>query len=473
MSARARIVGWMLLLVGLALAVAVVATWLVLLVRLTDQVNAELANEAAELRNYAASARDPDTGGRPDDVAQLFDSFMAINVPDRDEVFLAVIDGEIHRQSPPENDGLGVDAALLRAVAGRETPFRGELDSPAGQVRYAVVPVRVEGDERAGAWVVAILHERQQREVDEVIRVLGITAFGALLLATVAGWLVAGRVLAPIRMVRRTADQIGDSADLSRRLDVTGDDDVAELARTFNRMLDRLEAAFAAQRQFADDAGHELRTPITVVRGHLELMGDDPAERAQTVALVTEELDRMSRIVADLLVLARAGHPDFLNLGDVELADLTVSVAAKARALGDRTWRVAEIAEGHIRADEQRLTQALMQFASNAVAHTGPGDRIEFGSALMDGKAVLWVRDSGPGVPEADRERIFERFVRAGEHRHEGTGLGLAIVRSIARAHGGDTHVEAPPDGGACFVLALPGPDADGGGRPPAPEETP
>jgi signal transduction histidine kinase len=187
-------------------------------------------------------------------------------------------------------------------------------------------------------------------------------------------------------------------------------------------------------------------------------MGDDPADREETLALVTDELDRMNRIVDDLLTLAKAEQPGFLTLDNVELADLTVSVVAKARALGSRTWRVDEVAETRLPADRQRLTQALMQLIANAVRHTSDGDLIAVGSAVRDGRVELWVRDSGPGVPPAERERIFGRFVRGAGRTgaHDGAGLGLAIVRSIAQAHGGDVRLTDAPGGGACFVMSLP-----------------
>jgi two-component system OmpR family sensor kinase len=134
-----------------------------------------------------------------------------------------------------------------------------------------VLPVRVPDDPRPAALVVLEFRDLQRQEVTDAVRVLTLVGFGALAVAGLASWLVAGRVLAPIRLVRQTAERIG-SSDLTRRIDVAGNDDVAQLARTFNHMLDRLEAAFAAQCRFLDDAGHELRTPMTVVRGHLELM---------------------------------------------------------------------------------------------------------------------------------------------------------------------------------------------------------
>ena len=148
-----------------------------------------------------------------------------------------------------------------------------------------------------------------------------------------------GRVLAPLRLLTDTARSITET-DLTRRIPVSGHDEIAELARTFNAMLDRLERAFASQRAFVDDASHELRTPITIVRGHLELLGDDPDERRETVALVTDELDRMSRFVDDLLLLARAERDDFLRVGEVELGALTDELLDKAARSARARWQL-------------------------------------------------------------------------------------------------------------------------------------
>ncbi|WP_199485190.1 sensor histidine kinase [Actinomadura craniellae] len=447
MSARARIVGWVMLVATLALSVSGVATWSILLARLEDRVNAELANETEKLRAYAT--RGP--GRFAPTVADLLTGYLEVTVPDGNETYFSLVDGRAARRSgvePPAR--LDDDRALVARLAVARTPVAGWTDSAVGRVRYAVVPVRVTGDSRRGALVVAVFYDRQRDEVDDAIMVLAGTAFLALCVAGLAGWLVAGRVLAPVRLVRLTAERIGGSSDLSRRLAVTGDDDIAALAGTFNRMLDRLDRAFTSQRQFLDDVGHELRTPITVVRGHLELMGD--ADREETLALVTDELDRMKRMVDDLMLLARSGQPGFLALGQVVLADLTVDVLAKARALGERTWRLDEVAEGVVVADGQRLTQALMQLIANAVRHTGAGDVIAVGSAVRAGEVVLWVRDGGPGVPAAERERIFDRFARGDT---AGAGLGLAIVGSIAEAHGGRAAVRDAPGGGALFELFL------------------
>lgn len=458
-SARARIVGWMLAVVGLALAVSIFATWTILLARLDDRTNLELSNEAEKLRRYAATARDPRTGRTVSDVGELLTGYLALNAPDRWETFFSIVDGKAHKITAiPPPVRLDIDDTLVARLATATTPGGGEIESPKGTVHYAVIPVTVKADPRPGHFVVAILYDRHRDEIVDAMRVLGLSALAALGLAGAAGWFVAGRVLAPVRLIGQTAEQISDSTDLTRRLDVPGDDDVAALAATFNHMLDRLENAFVVQRHFMDDAGHELRTPITVIRGHLELMGDDPRERAETLALVTDELDRMNRIVEDLLTLARAEQPGFLDIHDVEVADLTVSVVAKARALGTRRWRVDEVAEARVPADRQRLTQALMQLVANAVRHTTDDDLIAVGSAVRDGWVELWVRDSGPGVAPAERERIFGRFVRGAGRavNYEGAGLGLAIVRSIAEAHGGNVKVTEAQGGGARFVMSIP-----------------
>ncbi|MEO3871678.1 HAMP domain-containing sensor histidine kinase [Nonomuraea sp. B12E4] len=455
-SARARIVGWMLAVVGLALSVAIFVTAAILLSELDRRVDSELMKEVDKLRRYAESARAQQS---VKDVGQLLEEYLEFNTPDQWEDFFSIVDGQVDMRTftqPPVN--LDADEELVARIARVTTVEDRTIETAQGTVSYAVIPVTVVGDARQGHFVIAIFYDPQREEIADAVRVLGLSALAGMVLAGAAGWFVAGRVLAPVRMMSQTAEQISDSSDLTRRLDVPGDDDVAMLAATFNHMLDRLEKAFVVQRHFMDDAGHELRTPITVIRGHLELMSDDPEDRAETLALVTDELDRMNRIVDDLITLAKAEQPGFLSLDHVEVADLTVSVVAKARALGRRQWRVDEVAEARVPADRQRLTQALMQLVANAVRHTTDDDLIAVGSAVRDSWIVFWVRDSGPGVAPADRERIFGRFMRGAGRTgaHDGAGLGLAIVRSIAEAHGGNVKVTEAAGGGACFVMSIP-----------------
>ncbi|MFF0447495.1 ATP-binding protein [Streptomyces sp. NPDC004609] len=475
----------MLLLVGAALAAPTVGLTVVWQAQLDDEVDAQLQQEVKQLRTHAqAEAQTPGTDG-----AALLRDYMRTYLPNRDETFFSIVDGRAHLVSPNVNDApvrLDRDPEVVRELSsvkgGRDTRV-GWLDSAAGKVRYGVVPVKVAGDTQDVRLVILEFRDRQLSEERRLAKLLLFTGFGALVFAGFACWLVAGRILAPVRLVRQTAARISES-DLTQRLDVRGDDDVAALAHTFNHMLDRLERAFTTQRRFLDEVGHELRTPITVVRGHLELMeegsGDWAGEWDTTRALVVDELDRMSRIVDDLLLLARAERPDFLTVGETNLTDLIVDVVAKARALGPRHWRVAAVSEATVLVDGQRLTQGLIQLAANAVRHTLDGDLIEMGSAVREGRVLLWVRDTGPGVGPVDRERIFGRFVQAGRvtspaQAGTGIGLGLAIVREIAQAHGGTAWVEDAETGGARFVLDLPAyfpwqrghhaTDSDSGGR--------
>jgi two-component system, OmpR family, sensor kinase len=165
----------------------------------------------------------------------------------------------------------------------------------------------------------------------------------------------------------------------------------------------------------------------------------------------------MSRFVDDLLLLARAELDDFLRLEPFELGALTDELLDKAEGLGRRAWRLEGRGDAVIVADRQRLTQAVMGFAHNAVQHTDDDDPIWLGTAVDDREARLWVRDAGPGIPAADQERIFERFARAGTaRRSEGAGLGLAIARAIAEAHGGRVELSSRPGAGATFTVVVP-----------------
>ena len=461
LTARSRIVGWLLLLAAVALTANLAISARVLLSQVGDRIDAELAHETDKARDWIARERDPVTNAAFSSATELFRRYLETTLPEEGETYFSVVAGDAaHRARAEPQARLDLDEDFL-AMAGSVTnePRRGVWHSPDGGAHYAVLPVAVtttSGADSTGALVVVEFDAAERAETFQTLRVLGVVSVVALVAAGVVSWLVAGRLLAPIRSVRRTAESISET-DLAGRIEVRGDDDVAELARTFNHMLDRLERAFTMQRRPLDDAGHELRTPLTVVRGHLELMSEDPADRTATLDLVNDELRRMSRIVDDLMVLARSEHPDFLAVGEVDLADLTLDVAAKAPALGDRRWTVSEVADGAVAADGQRLTQALMQLASNAVRHTKPGDRIGFGSAIRGDRALLWVHDTGAGIARDEQQDIFERFAGASNSTSsQGTGLGLAIVKSIAEAHDGRVLVDSRIGRGARFTLEIP-----------------
>jgi signal transduction histidine kinase len=193
------------------------------------------------------------------------------------------------------------------------------------------------------------------------------------------------------------------------------------------------------------------------MRGHLELMGDDPEERRETQALLLDELGRMSRLVEDLILLARAERPDFLQLETIDVTDLTEDLFAKVKALAERNWSLGEVARAKIVGDRQRITQAMLNLAENAAKYTKEGDTITLGSHLHKQNVKFWVRDTGPGIDPNDQQRIFERFARGSKScRSEGSGLGLAIVRAIAEAHRGRIELHSRLGIGSTFTIILP-----------------
>ena len=455
-SPRARILASYLVLLLFSTVVGTIVLREVLLTRAGERVDDALVQETEEFGRLARDGRNPRTG-KPfgNDVRAIFDVFLSRNVPGEGEAFYTYAGGDLHERNVvrslepvriPEIDAHG-DTPITR---------RGEFELRDGtRFRYVAVPVKTGGRTR-GVFAVAIDLSGELDEVNDALRIAAGVNIGVLILASLLAWVVAGRVLAPLRLLRDTARSISES-DLTQRISVQGDDELADLARTFNEMLDRVEEAFGSQKAFLSDAGHELRTPITIIRGHLDVMGDDPQERAETLELVADELDRMGRLVNDLLLLAKASRPDFLRPQTIDLDDLTHELFAKASALAERDWRLAAVGAGRIVADPQRLTQAVMNLSQNAVTHTLQGDAVELGSERRNGSVRLWVKDTGPGVPEQEQARIFERFVRLDPApAGDGAGLGLAITRAVAEAHGGRVELASRPGDSTRFTVVIP-----------------
>ncbi len=457
---RTRVLLAFVVLLALSTVSSLVLVRQILVVRVQDEITSELTQETQEFRRLA-SGNDPRTG-EPfgTDLKAIYDVYFSRNVPSEGEALLALLEGRTYKASYAADAGyrLSQKTGLMSRLSELRRPERGMLETPEGKVRYLAIPLTtpVGSNRPRGVFVVANFPAAELQEVDDAVRVATIVSTAVFVVGSAVAWAFAGRVLAPLRLLDEAARSITET-DLTRRIPVNGRDELAQLTRRFNDMLGRLEASFALQRQFTDDAGHELRTPITIIRGHLELLDDDPTERRKTVDLVLDELDRMSRMVDELLLLARAEQPDFLRLEDVDVGELTRQLHVKAQALGTREWRLDRVGDGVIRADGQRLTQAIMQLAHNAAKHTSDGEIISLGSASENGSARLWVRDEGPGIPQADQERIFTRLARGRNHgRLEGSGLGLPIVKAIAEAHGGRVAVISRPGAGATFIVYLP-----------------
>jgi two-component system, OmpR family, sensor kinase len=432
-----------------------------------QRVDAALTEEVTELRGLARSGRDP-VGGRQlgGDLRTLLDVFARLNPPERNEALFTYVGGAPYRYRTGS-----ARAALLRPPAGLArtlaTSRRGSLDTAGGRARYIGVPVRRRGE--AGALIVARFVAGERAVVAQSLRTAAFVSLGALVLLALFSWVVAGRVLAPLQKLAEKARAV-TATDLAGRIPVDGHDELADLARTFNDMLDRLQRTLESQKEFIDDATHELLTPLTIIRGHLELRGDDPAERDGAVEVVTDEVMRMTRLVDELRVLAHTRRPDFLDAEPLDAGTVAREVLDKVRGLAPRDWQLRSCDGVWLVGDRQRLQQALINLAHNAVHHTREEDRIVIGAGVDEGGVRLWVADTGPGVPEEEHARIFERFAYgAGGRRHpDSTGLGLAIVSAIARAHGGQVELDSTPGQGATFAIVIPamayeGEDVDAG----------
>ena len=464
MTVRDRILATVVVLSALALVVAGGTAWYFQRERVDADIEAALERTIDELRALAETGVDPDTGDTFQTSDRLLYTMMRREVPATNEGMIAFVEDNLRYRTQDVGVPLALDPEFVQLVSGtweaEEVAIATHRTSQR-EYRYAAIPVRV-GDSPPGALILAFDRDAEQARVSTTFHTYGLVAAVALVLLTVVSWALSRRLLRPLRTLRETAAQISET-DLSRRIPVTGEDDISDLARTFNDMLARLETSFGAQRQLLDDAGHELRTPITIVRGHLELMDPaDPEDSASTRALALRELDRMHRLADDLVLLAKAETPDFINAAPTELGALVDNVLDLARPLGDRRWRITDRAEVVAVLDEQRVIQALLQLAANAVKFSEDGTTISLGSALSGDDVLLWVVDEGIGIAPEDQSRIFERFAQTrGSRSRAGSGLGLSIVAAIAAGHGGSITVDSRPGHGARFTLRLPSPGAD------------
>ncbi|HTF60576.1 MAG TPA: HAMP domain-containing sensor histidine kinase [Actinomycetes bacterium] len=298
------------------------------------------------------------------------------------------------------------------------------------------------------------------------LRNYSFTALGVLFVASLGvGWVVAGRVLRPIGRITSVARDI-QATDLSRRIQLPGpDDELKQLSDTFDAMLARLDAAFAAQRQFVADASHELRNPLAIIRTNVDVaLADpraDPEDLRHTIAVVKRASDRMARLVDDLLALARRQEPTLehepvdLGAAVAEASDDFVVPAAARNIVLDRA-----IARGvTVTGDRDALKRAVANLLENAVRLAPEGSRIRLATGSEGDRAWVAVADEGPGIAPDDQPHVFDRFWRADKARSRadgGTGLGLAIVRQIAESHGGQVRLQSKVGVGSSFVIWLP-----------------
>ncbi|MDM8518994.1 HAMP domain-containing sensor histidine kinase [Anaerolineales bacterium HSG6] len=294
-----------------------------------------------------------------------------------------------------------------------------------------------------------------------LIFLMGGMAF-SLIVATLVGMFLARQALEPIEKINNAATKIVRGQDLKQRLPVSGtNDELTRLTITINGMLERLDNFFQAQVRLSADVSHELRTPLTAIRGNIDLLklgaADDPQERAETLAIVDGELNRMSRLITDLLLLSQADAGLSLRMQSVELDTVILDVYRQARVVANGV----NIQLGHedqavVYGDADRLTQLLLNLVHNAVKHTPAGGFVRI-SLYQDKEWVrVQIQDNGRGIAPTALPYIFERFYRGEDNKQKGMGLGLAIAQWIAKAHRGEITVTSNPGHGSEFTLWLP-----------------
>lgn len=403
-------------------------------------------------RAVLTDSLDESLGDRADSIAERLRGGEPLERRDLpvDDVVVQVVerDGTVLAASP----GLA-DVRPWRETPESTTVRDGELPGGRGPARVLAAPV-----DGATVYVAGTLEDVEESTRALILPLVVAVPVSSAALAVAVWWLV-GRVLRPVEAIRSEVDRITASR-LDRRVpQPPTSDEVARLARTMNAMLDRLAASSERQRSFVADAAHELRSPLARMRAELEVDSAHPAsaDLAATHATVLGETVTLQRLVDDLLLLAR-GDAGALAAGRAEPVDLDDVVERQAmvrRGQGGPTVDTRGVAPVQVRGDEAQLGRAVANLLDNAVRHAGGAVTVTLAEDAH-GVAVLTVADDGPGIPAADRDRVFERFTRLDDARSAGggAGLGLAIARDIAERHGGDLQLARGP--GARFVLTLP-----------------
>jgi two-component system OmpR family sensor kinase len=367
-------------------------------------------------------------------------------------------------------DALPLSAAGLRALQ-NQTAWWEIAASENGRLLIYNLPV-VSGGELISIVQVARLLVERDNSLAVLSTTLIIASVLTILIAFGIGWVMAGIALRPIHTITRTAQEIGSESDFSRRVDYSGpNDEIGQLATTFNSMLSRLQEAYQRvnqtlnmQRQFVADVSHELRTPLTTVRGNLALLRRNPplpeTEQADVLADLVEESDRLIRLVNDLLVLARADAGRSLVLGSVQLQPIVEEACRHARQLDPEREIVEAAQDITARGDRDAIKQVLLILLDNALKYSQGSITVSTG--VVGNQAVISVKDEGPGIPPEVVEHVFERFYRGDPNPNvPGFGLGLPIAKSLVEEQDGVITIESEVGRGSVVRLFLPLPAAE------------
>jgi heavy metal sensor kinase len=457
LSIRARLTLWYTAVLTLVLAASAWASYRVYERSRLARFDEELARvEALASRNLALEL---DDGLALEDAAH--DALEDLELPGR---LLAVF-------AP---DGRRLAGRWSEALAESPAALDGRADSVVQATAPAAEPHRLRWAHRrhrGTAFVVGAAESLLplEQELTGLRRALLGGVLAALLCAAAGGFWIAHVVLRPVASMAAEAARISERTPGFRLTAARAEDELGALARSFNQLLGRLERALAQQREFMADASHELRTPVSVARTAIEVTlaraGRPEPEYRDSLAVVGEQMRRLGRLVDDMFTLARAdAGPLPLERGRLYLDELVERCLAESRLLGaakgvELGWSGPRDLEAV--GDEGRLRQMLMNLLDNAVRHTPAGGRVRVELAARPGGFEIAVRDGGGGIPEPERERVFERFVRLDASRHaaDGAGLGLPIARMIAEAHGGSLALAESDASGSSFVVRVPGAD--------------
>jgi len=465
---RARLAIWYSLLLGLVLILFSFLVYSTLTTNLLTEVDLSLRDRAEQV--VRQTSLDPFHGSvRIPRADNLAGSDMFVQIVDMNGHIVTQSDNLAGFQLPLGQDVLN--------VAGGGQPEYQTLVVGQQRLRLYNAPLRVGGQTAAIIQVARVLKPVEDT-VDGLRLVLAVGSLLAIIAALGLGWLTSGRALRPLNRVSRTAEHIGQERDFTQRVPYNGPpDEVGRLAATFNAMLDQLQAAYAgaqeaahqaqvaltAQRRFVGDASHELRTPLTAIRGNAEFLQRVPhmalEDREQSIAEIVSQSQRMSRLVGDLLELARADAGQRLRKDPVAIAPLVRECYAEARYLpGGCMLVLAEpVATATVQGDADYLKQLLLILLDNAIKYTPEGGRVELTTALHDDHVTIAVADTGCGIDPADLPHVFERFYRADRARAAGgTGLGLSIAGWIVAEHGGQIRAQSAPGAGSTFTIVLP-----------------
>ena len=467
-TVRLRVLTVMMAFMTVGLAVTGVLTYAAQFRALEQRVNGELWQEHSELILIAESDNDDGTPVHTTVDSVLLQATESAAPSDYESVVTFIDDQPLYQPRVQDFALLPPDSPetpqVLERLLAAHQPQRSvivPLEAHGRELQVLVASVNVEGDEAQGIFVVANDIGAQRLDLWQSVFTFAGLSVITLLIAGWVGYVVTGRLLRPLEDLRAATEQITVD-DLEYRVPVPEErDDIAALAQNFNRMLARIQAGFAEQRRFMSDVGHELRTPLTIVRGTLETTDvEDVSDVRESHEIAIEELDRMGRVVGDLSELAASARPDYVRPRPLDLAGFTRSVFARIEHIAEREWILERSVDVVADADEQRLTQAVVQLAANAVRYSEEGSRIRFGVDRVLGpegpEIHVTVQDEGIGIGSADQRRIFERFTRVDGSRGSGSGLGLPIVLAIAEGHDGVVRLLSKPGRGSTFTIVFP-----------------